>query len=367
MWGRFVQVIVTNRDDPTKQQIFQHHKIDFEIRSTIGWAADTATISLTNLSVEEMKFLQSKEFGDMDIEVRAGYLDQYDQGGIDKSNQPNNVQVNASNPQGGSSTINNTHTLFSGVITNAVGFKRAPEHIFTMFCLSKAAFGGTTFKQMRAIAPNSTLRGAIVYMCEDYGYGTVRQFGIDGDLLETVLLRGRTFHDSFIKEFTDLLGEYNLQFRITTGEVQIFPDTYGDRDAVGRMAKDRAPVALDANSVIGNPQAGIATFRVNTFINSDIQPGMVLDVSPLLGEELLVNGVVDVQNSGKLLLNYSQSAFRFAMSDLYLIQEVVHHGSSHELTFMTSISAILGGATAMGASELSWQDAYAASGMALEG
>lgn len=367
MWLRYVQVIVTNRDDPSKKVVFQDHKIDFEIRSTIGWAADTATITLTNLSVEEMKFLQSKEFGQNTIEIRAGYRDQYDLGGVDKTTPIGSVQVRPDYSGEQTGKVQESNTLFSGSITNAVGFKQPPEHIFTMFCLSTAAVSSSSFTQMRDIPNGATLMQAIISMSEDYGYGTISQYGVTSKDLEVVLPLGRTFHDTFLNEFSLLLGEYNLSYRITTGEIQIFPDTYADKDAVDRMAKDRDPVRLDVNSVIGTPIAGIKTFRLNTFINSGIQPGMVLDVSPLMGEDLLINGVVNVQNNSQGTLNYSQSVFRYAMTDLYLIQEVVHHGSTHGMIFQTSLACIIGGATAMGGSELSWQNAYAASGMAMDG
>lgn len=369
MWARFVQVIVTPREDPKNKKVFKAHKIDFEVRSTIGWAADTATITITNLSVDEMKFLQSKNFGDMDIELRAGYYDQNDLGGIDKSGGDPGISVipDTDGTQKGSTTIGTANTIFSGVITNAVGYKRLPEQIFSMFCISKAAFSGTSFKQMRAIPKGATLRDAITSMCEDYGYGTVSQYGLASEDLQTVLPMGRTFHDTFVKEFTDLLGEHNLSFRITTSEIQIFPDTYADKDAVSRMAKDRAPLKIDVNQVIGTPTAGITTFRLDVVLNSAIQPGMVIDVSPYMGTELLVNGIVNVQNNAQSTLNYSRSVFKYAMSDFYLIQEVVHHGSAFGQDFMTSVSAIRGGATAMGSNELSWQTAYANSGMAMEG
>ena len=73
MWMRRVQIIVTQKDDPSKQVVFEKHRIDFEVRSTVGWPADTANITIFNLSLDEIKFLQSKQFGDMYIEIRAGY------------------------------------------------------------------------------------------------------------------------------------------------------------------------------------------------------------------------------------------------------------------------------------------------------
>lgn len=202
-------------------------------------------------------------------------------------------------------------------------------------------------------------------MAADYGFSTISTFGLTQQDLQPVLLRGRTFHDTFLNEFRNLLGEYNLLFTLTTGEIQIFPETYGNKDAVSRMAKDREPIKLDANSVIGNPIAGICTFQVTTFVNNYAQPGMILDVSPLLGTEILVNGVVAVQGPSAVL-NTSKSAFRWAVEDKYVVMEVVHHGSTHQQDFKTSMSAVIGGNNAMGQNELAWQSMYANSGRALE-
>lgn len=359
MWMRSVEVIVNPKDDPSRKTSFKSHRIDFEVRSTIGWPADTATITLFNLSLEEVKFLQNKNYGDMYIEIRAGYEDQITRGGVN--------QATLSKGQKLGIVVGKTSmpTLFSGIITNAVGFRRPPEHITQLFCISKSYGVSTDFKQMRAIPKGTDLQGAIRSMCNDYGFNTISTYGVTAETLAEVLERGRTFHDTFLVEFMQLLGEYNLMYTVTTGEIQIFPDTYGDRDALDRMAKDREPIRIDANSVIGNPVAGICTYSLSTFLNAAIQPGMVIDVSPLLGEKLLVNGVTAI-SGGPIELNTDQAVFRWAMEDKYYIMDVVHHGSTHTMDFQTSITALLGGNTAMGGKEAVWQQMYANSGMALE-
>lgn len=360
MWVRYVNIVVTPSDDPSKQQIFTDHRIDFVVRSTIGWPADTADITLYNLSVEEVKFLQNKNYGDMYISVQAGYRDELG------SNQSIRQQTVS---DGGSALItigeSVPQTIFSGMITNCVGFKRPPEHVTNLFCISKAFGKATTFTQMKALPPGIKLADAIRSMANDYGFTTVSTFGVDGDDLNAVLPLGRTFHDTFLIEFRNLLGEYNLNYTMTTGEIQIFPETYGNKDAVDRMAKDREPIKLDPNAVLGNPIAGICTFSVNTFLNSNAEPGMILDVSEVLGGELLVNGVVSA-NMPTTYLNTSDSAFRWAVEDKYVIMEVVHHGSNRTNEFQSSISAIIGGNNAMGSDELAWQSKYRQSGMAWE-
>lgn len=363
-WLRRVEVIVTNKDDPSKTTTFKSHRIDFEVRDTVGWPAATANLTIFNLSLEEVKFLQNKNYGDMYIEIRAGY-DEDDRVGS-KGGFQNYIDVN-SKPSGQQTIeINGTlPTIFSGIITNAVGYRRPPEHITQLFCISKAYGASTDFKQMKPIPPDMTLEDAIRQMCNDYGFNTISTFGVEPDLMKTKLPRGRVFHDTFLEEFRNLLGEYNLLYTVTTGEVQIFPDSFGDKDAVDRMSKDREPIKLDANSVIGNPIAGICTYSLNTFLNPAVQPGMILDVSPLLGEELLASGVTTAQGQG-VILNTDQSVFRWAMEDKYFIMDVVHHGSTHGMDFQTSITALLGGNTAMGGKEAVWQQMYANSGMAME-
>ena len=372
-WMRRVEVIVTRKDDPSQQTIFKSHRIDFEIRSTVGWPADTANITLFNLSLEEVKFLQNKNYGDMYIEIRAGYLDSL----MAESATQTVGRKSTQTVPGPGNSIEITQgvkkvegqgqlqTAFSGIITNAVGFRRPPEHVTQLFCISKAYGASTDFKQMKAISPGTTLEGAIRSMCNDYGFNVISTYGIDPDVMQQKLIRGRTFHDTFLVEFRNLLGEYNLLYTVTTGEVQIFPDTYGNKDAVVRMSQNRGTIRLDANQVIGNPIAGICTYTLNTFMNTSFQPGMVLDVSPLLGTELLANGVTAISGQG-ILLNTDQSVFRWAMEDKYFIMEVVHRGSTHSDEFITGVTALLGGNTAMGGKEAAWQQLYANSGMAME-
>ncbi|APD19723.1 baseplate protein [Pectobacterium phage PP101] len=358
-WMRRVEVIITNKDDASKKTVFSKHKIDFEVRSTVGWPADTANITLYNLSLEEVKFLQDRKFGNFYIEIRVGYEDTLSDG------SSSNITVYGSGGQKSlemASVLTAADTVFSGVITNAVGYKRSPEHVTQLYCISKAYLGSTQFKQMRNIKAGSTLGDAIKSMCEDYGFGTVSKFGVKDEVLAAKLPRGRVFHDTFLVEFRALLGEYNLLFQMTTSEIQIFPDTYGDKDAVVRMSKDRQNIRLDVNQVIGNPIAGICTYRLNTFINASIQPGMIIDVTPLLGKEILANGVTAIQGAG-VVLNTNQAVFQWAMEDKYFIMEVVHFGSTHATEFQTSISAIIGGNSAMGLKEMEWQDMYARAGM----
>lgn len=360
-WYRKVEIIITRKDDPSKKTIFTKHRIDFEVRSTVGWPADTATITLFNLSLAEVKFLQNKNYGDLYIEIRAGYQEDKRVGGsggvqnFSSTKSTNNrIEISGTLP-----------TIFSGLITNAVGFRRPPEHVTQLFCISKAYGASTDFKQMTPIAPKTKLIDAIKQMCEEYGFGTISLYGVPDSTLQQVLPRGRVFHDVFLNEFKDLLGEYNLMYTMTTGEIQIFPDSFGDKDAVDRMSKDREPIRLDANAVIGNPIAGICTYNLNTFLNPSIQPGMILDVSPLLGEELLASGVTSVNGDG-IVLNTDQSVFRWAMEDKYFIMDVIHHGSTHTVDFQTSLVALIGGNTAMGGREAAWQNIYANSGMAME-
>lgn len=360
-WLRKVRVTINNEDgDPNKRIIFEDHRIDFAVRSTIGWPADTADVTLYNLSIQEVKSLQDKNFGNFYITIEATYIDRLESGSANKNSAWTGVNVNSSTDKSAQTTVGG-ETIFRGRITNAVGYKSPPNHITKLFCISEAYMGSTTFKQMKDIPAGSTLKQAITSMCSDYGFTTISQFGVSDEDLSVKLKRPRVFHDTFLIELRNLLGEYNLLYTMTTNEIQIFPETYGDKDAVDRMAKDRDPIKLDANMVIGNPMAGICTFRLNTFLNGTIQPGMILDVSPLLGTEILANGVVAV--NGPVLLNTDNSVFKWAMEDKYVIMEVVHHGSTHDTDFMTSISAVIGGNTDMGKNEMAWQDMYAQTGM----
>lgn len=200
MWLRYVNIVITPKDDPSRAQTFTSHRIDFVVRSTIGWPADTANITLYNLSLEEVKFLQNKNYGDMYIDIQAGYRDEMQGGTFQTRTSPQNSGT-AGETRIDISEGATPQTLFSGVITNAVGFKRPPEHVTNLFCISKAYGASTTFTQMKAIPPNATLEDAIRSMANDYGFTTVSTFGVDQQDLKKVLPLGRTFHDTFLHEF----------------------------------------------------------------------------------------------------------------------------------------------------------------------
>lgn len=357
MWLRRVQVIVTNASDSSKTMTFENHAIDFEVRSTLGTGADTATITILNLSVPEIKFLQDKNHKDLLIELRAGYSDELS-GGI---NNADGTGVNANNIQINGGTL---PTLFSGVITNTAGYKSPPEHYTNIFCMSKAGENFSKFVQMNSVKPNSTLGQAISSMCSDYGFHTISTYGIPDSVLSTVLKDGRTFHDTFLKEFSSLLSEYNLDYYVSTAEIQIFPETYGDKNSVDRMAKIRVPIQIDANRVIGNPQAGMATLSFDMFLRPDIQPGMIVDVSGLITEDILANGVVAVTNENQVL-NYSDAVLRYTMSTLYQIVSIVHFGGTHRPQFISSLSCLLAGRNQMGGLEDRWPEWYSKSGMSM--
>lgn len=362
-FNRQVEVVITNKDDPSNKIVFDKHRIDFEVRSSIGFPADVANISIFNLSIDEVKFLQDRNFGNWYIEIFAGYEDN----DVIKSQGSSIGSVTTAGNNKlvfGSSTLSESNSIFSGAITNCIGYRKQPEHITKLFCISKSYIGSTEFKQMRPIPKGATLKEAIISMCQDYGFSTVTQFGMTDEDTSQVLKSGRVFHNTFLEEFKKLLKEYNLNFTMTTSEIQIFPETFGRQDAIARMVQDKQPIRLDTNQVIGNVLAGICVLRLDTFINASIQPGMILDVSPLMGTAILANGVISMQED--ITLNTDQSVFRWAMEDLYQILEVVHSGSTHQATYKTSISAVIGGNTAMGLKEIQWQDMYATTGMGLE-
>lgn len=358
---REVRVIITNKDDPEKKVVFENHRIEFEVRSTIGWPADTANVTLYNLALDEVKFLQDKNFGNWYIEIQAGYADASQ---VVKSNL-GAVQVTSNTRETtgkGPKHLMESDTIFSGLITNCIGYRRPPEHVTQLFCISKVSAGATKFQKMRSIPKGATLKEALISMCQDYGFSKVTQYGLDESDISEVLPRGRVFHDTFMVEFKRLLSEFNMNFTMTTNEIQIFPNTYGRKDAIDRMAKDRIPLHLDANQIIGNPIAGIITLNLTTFLSAAIQPGVVLDASKLLGKAVLANGVVSVE--GGIELNTDDTVFKYSIDEYYQVMEVVHRGDTHGMPFSTTLSAVIGGASAMGLKETSWADMYASTGMA---
>lgn len=375
-WIRQVRVTITNKDggEPIiygwDDDGIVNHAIEFNVRSTLGWGSDTADLTIYNLSLEEAKALQDKSYGNRYITIEAGYVD------TSMNNEySNNVTGSATKKSKGTNIVVGTTggnqafgggVLFTGAITNAIGFKQSPEFVTKLFCISRAYENSTTFKQMKSIKSGTSVFDGIQSMANDYGYRKLTYFGVDTSfLISTKLRRGRVFHDTFFEEFRKFLGEYNLSFFLSSNEIQIFPETYGNKDAVDRMVKDRNPIKLDANQVVGNPIMGIGTLNLSTFLDSNIQAGQVIDISPLLGTKILLNGVVNTFNTAGVL-NRDSAIFQYGASDMYQIVELVHAGATHSQQFSTNIMAKLGGNTILGGNEESWMEKYKDSGMATE-
>lgn len=367
-WKRYVELVVRKKSDPSKAIVFSEHRIDFEVRSSVGWADSTATIEIRNLSVAEMKLLQPREFGEISVELHVGY-DKNTRGlavipagdGKVKAFTTSGTSYGIPGMTSTGGNMQSTHDqLFSGIVVNAVGYKQAPDHILTLFCSSHVLLGATSYFDLRPVKKDMRLRDAISQMCGDAGFSSIFYYGVNPSDLDKPLVSSYSFHDTFLAELGSFLKQFNLNYYMASNEVQIFPDTYGNASAMGMMAKDRAPVRLNMNSVIGTPIAGIGTFDVTTFITADIQPGMVLDVTRLLGEELLITGVVNVVGP-PFTLNTQDKILEYAMTDKYQIYNILHKGSNFTEQFHTQIHAILGG-TEMGAMEDSWKSLYIDSG-----
>lgn len=376
-WIRQVRVTITNKDDG-KSTIYGwdddgivNHALEFNVRSTLGWGSDTADLTIFNLSMEEAKALQDKSYGNRYITIEAGYVDTSMNNSFAGGSNTYTKNAKVSNSSLSNRASSGAQTfgggvVFTGTITNAISFRQPPEFVTKLFCISRAYEQATTFSQMKNIKPGTSLIDAINSMCSDYGYKKTTYFGVDMAFMEdTKLKRGRVFHDTFFEEFRKLLGEYNLSFFLSSNEIQIFPETYGNKDAVDRMVKDRGVIKLDANQVIGNPIMGIGNLNLSTFLNSSIQAGQIIDISPLLGTEILLNGVVNPFNTGGIL-NQDSSVFKYGASDKYQIVELVHTGATHSQQYSTNIMAKLGGNTILGGNEETWMDKYKDSGMATE-
>lgn len=346
MWLRKVQVILTNTKDLSKKTIYQDHAIEFEVNSSLGWQADKATINIYNLSISEIKALQNGNPDELLLEIRAAHSDEKYSGDDYRPVIKGDNRLIGSEPHV-------LPTIFSGRIKNVFSHKRLTEHITTIYCITKAGWDASIFQQMRAIPKNTTLRNTIKSMCDDYGYHSIATFGVKLSVLDSVIPTPRSFHKSFVSEMDDLMHEYNLNYYIATAEFQIFSGLYADPDAVTRMSKDRPPINIDANFVIGNPIVGLGTINLDMFLNYSVQPGMIIDVSPLLGTELLANGVIAIANRQQIL-NYDNSVARYARVTDYQIINVIHRGQTHGKTFTTSVYGVYGSSTAAGLDESDW-------------
>lgn len=157
-WLRRVEIILTSKDDPSNKTIFSNHRIDFEIRDTVGWPAATANITIFNLSLDEVKSLRGKESTGIYLRLiavtwRIKALFQV----VVLHNTPT-LEVPQKEVRIG--ILSETYPTFVlWFVSNAVGFRRPPEHVTQLFCISKAYGASTDFKQMRSIPKRNNACG----------------------------------------------------------------------------------------------------------------------------------------------------------------------------------------------------------------
>jgi len=349
MWLRKVSVEVTS-DDNSVHMLFGYkstdtpdtptHRIDFEYHSVMGWAGDYGTITLYNLSSEEIKSLQRKTHGALNIKLSVGYVD---------SSGISDYMYDSEDA---------TLTVFVGSITNAVSYKRLPENIVHLYCVpqqvsqvTQISLGDITI----GAQAGATLEDAIKLLTSQAGLG-YKTSGVSSDLLSYKFSRGRAFHGTFIQEVQKLCAEFNMNFSLQPSFIEFYPSSIASADIVNEIATEREPIVVTPGQVIENPVAGIAILELSMNLNPTIMPGMLIDVSKLISPD----GVDTTQNYISYNLGYAgnidNTVMANGMSSLYQIVSLVHHGSTHAQNFQTDITGNYGVDTTMGAIERNWRE-----------
>ncbi|MBG6242995.1 MAG: hypothetical protein EKE20_14755 [Candidatus Symbiopectobacterium sp. Dall1.0] len=348
MWIRHVSVDISGKKDAKNNKVymnFDSHRIDFEYYSSLGWAGDYGTLTIYNLSIEEIRTLQNRKFGSLSVTLYAGYKN-------DRLPNHNNV----SDPNAPEQA---TNIIFTGTITNVVGYKRSPEHVVHLYCIPESVIKATNIKmRLDEVKKGMTLLDALTNMSSNSGFD-LHYYSVDKSILKYTFKKERVFHGTFFDEFRQICQEFSLTFSLQSNFISVYPDEFGHGDIVSAMSKYNKPIELKPEHVIGNPIAGIAALELSTYLNASIQPGMVLDITSLLGtsenhDTLLSDGVVNY-NSGRAM-NYIDDNIINGMSSKYYVKSLVHHGSTHSSEFQTDIAAVYGVNDQMGAIDKEWRE-----------
>lgn len=349
MWNRQVTVEISS-DDNSVNMIFGHnasqdnglptHRIDFEYHSSMGWAGDYGTITLYNLDRDEIRTLQRKTHGALTIKLSARYEDE---GGLsDYLYSSNSVPS----------------TIFVGSITNTVNYQQPPESITHLYCVpqqvnqvTQIGLGNITFQ----VSQGQTLRDAIGLLAGMAGLG-YKVYGLDEDLLNYKFPKGRAFNSTFIQEVQKLCEEFHLNFSLQPAFIEYYPSSIGSADVVNEIAKQCAPIAVTPGTVIGSPVAGLAHLELSVILNPSINTGMLVDITKLITPDGTDATKSYVAFNAGYMSNINDQVLANAMSSLYQIISLVHHGSTHAQNFQTDITANYGVDNTMGSIEREWRE-----------
>lgn len=208
MWKRIVNVSIRSEDGASKFQ-FNKHRIDFEYNSTIGWAGDYGTITIYNLSNEEIQSLQSRKNGYLNIQLDAFYGDAT---GLSEYANPNDdynealITIDSDNP---------LSTIFVGSITNVVAYHEMPESVTHLYCVPTQVINATkiTTDISPIINKGDRVNDAFSKIAEAYGF-VVKFYGVDVDILHTQFKRGKVFHTDLNDALNQLCGMLQLTYSI---------------------------------------------------------------------------------------------------------------------------------------------------------
>lgn len=346
MWNRKVTVTISS-DDGYVNLLFGYdpqsnitHRIDFEYNSVMGWAGDYGTITLFNLSSDEIKTLQRKEHGSLTVQLSVGYEDE---SGIDDYLYGVNSHV--------------PNVIFVGSITNAINYKNIPENITHLYCVPQQINQVTQLplNVSYEVQEGKTFKDALLTLTGFAGLG-YRTSGVPDEILNYKFTKSRTFHGTLVEEIAKLCLEFNLSYSIQPSFVEVYPSTVGSVDIVNDIAKQRPPIVVTADKVVGTPVAGIGTLELSMIINASITTGMLVDVTSLITPDGSnpVNGYIPY-NAG-YLSNIDETAILNGMSNIYQIVSLTHHGSTHSDTFQTDIHGVYGVGSTMSGIEDRWRE-----------
>ncbi|MBI0275405.1 hypothetical protein I6H07_06095 [Hafnia alvei] len=341
---RQVSVEIFDKTEEAISIVFSRNRIDFEYYSALGWAGDYGTITLYNLSNDEVKTLQNRKYGDLNVILRAGY----DTGQLANYNTANDT----------SSGVTTTNIIFTGVITNVVSYKRTPEHVTHLYCIPDSVLSATNINiNLGQINSGMNLKAAMGSMAISAGFSGTYYYGVSDSVLNFTFKNDRVFHKTFMDEFRQLCQEFHLTFSFQSNFISVYPESVGNGDIILAMSETNKPIILQPQDVIGNPVAGSSTLELSTLLNASIQTGMVIDITKLLGGDGIhpsLDGVINYNMGYQLTIDGTQIAN--GTSSQYLIKSLVHHGSTHTNEFQTDLQAVYGVNDRMGSIEHNWRD-----------
>lgn len=359
LWGRKIEIEFFDADNESDNLVIpgiNELRITVQYTETLGFGADSAEISIYNLSPQSIEALRAS-YKKLGIRVYAGYAGTvYTQNVYDKNSMVEAERAGDTSP---------FSLLFIGTVNTMYGRKAYTEHITKLFCIPKASDWGA--KVVRTRTKGMTVKQAVEDLAAKAGWfnadGTslVRFNAIAEDVLN-MKLGSLTFEGSLVFCLDKIMTQTNLIYKLTPSGIDVYEQSKSavgnthDESYENRLAKSDPSNVLKPflDDVKQTPERSLSGLTVRLQMDAKYHPGRIMDVVDLLSVGSSVdnennrsrsvqpfnNGIINY-DSGRDLLFRNDIYVNFLDFRYYFITAVTHDLDTHGPNWDTTVEGMV--------------------------